>query len=298
MYQARPGSKSLGRIGGIELKLSIIIPYYNTQQYTEELLNVLDKQMTSDVEVILIDDESIRPFEGDYKWLTNRRINHGGQSKARNVGLDMARGEYVQFIDSDDLVADCFIEKLMEKIPDGNELIEFSWRSLNLNGKKFNYRLNNGFRIPNPSVCTRCFKRSYIGYTRFNELKDAAEDEDFTRRLGIFEKTVNVSIIPELMYFYRTDVAGSNAKRYKNGECNTKRILYYFKEVTHDRLDILTAVSVDARMHEVILMTYRNEIPELRKYCQIISPSSDIWTHYQKGEPFRCNIIRREQEGG
>ena len=62
MYQARPGSKSLGRIGGIELKLSIIIPYYNTQQYTEELLDVLDKQMTSDVEAILIDDESIRPF--------------------------------------------------------------------------------------------------------------------------------------------------------------------------------------------------------------------------------------------
>lgn len=274
------------------MKLSIIIPYYNTQEYTDELLDVLSKQMKKDVEVILVDDGSDAPYSRKFKFLTVIRTKNGGQSKARNLGLNTATGDYIQFIDSDDMVADNFIERLFEEIAGNPDLIEYSWRSLNTNGTMFNFRVSQGDRLSNPSACTRCFSRNLIGNIRFNEQKDACEDEEFTRKLGIFRHPLKVAIIPEYMYFYRTDVAGSNTKRYKSGLCKTKRVVYYYEKVAKDRKDILKEIKKDDKMNEVFLLTYQNEISELEEYCQIRRPFT-LWTHYLKGEPYRgCTIIQ------
>ena len=274
------------------MKLSIIIPYFNTKEYTDELLNVLESQLTDDVEVLVVDDGSDEPYSAQNDRIKVLRVKHSGQSKARNLGINRTSGDYVQFIDSDDLVSDDFIQRILEKIEDDPDIIEFSWRSLNCNGASFNYRAREGERLTNPSACTRTFKRSYIGKVRFTEKKDATEDEDFSRRLGYLYKPVKASTISDYLYFYRTDAEGSNTKQYKNGLCRTKRIVYYYERVTKDRTDILDAIKKDDEENEVILMTYENEIPALKRWCQIIRPCS-IWTHYQKGEVFRgCSIIR------
>lgn len=271
------------------MKLSIIIPYYNTKEYTDELLDVLAKQMTDDVEAILIDDGSNVPYCPKFDFLKVVRTFNGGQSKARNLGLNIATGDYIQFIDSDDLVPEYFISRLLKAIEDDADLIEYSWQSLD--GKTFNYFVKEGERLSNPSASTRCFKRSFIGEHRFNEKKDATEDEDFTRHLGINIHPIKVSIIPDVMYFYRTDVNNSNVKRYKQGKCKTKRITYFFNTVEEGRTDILDAVKKDDEENEVFLMTNKNEMPELLYYCQVIPPIR-IWTHYLKGEPyFNCEIV-------
>ena len=98
------------------MKLSIIIPYYNAEPYTSELLDVLAPQITDEIEVILIDDGSKVPFKTAYKWVKVNRTKNGGVSHARNKGLDMAKGDYVQFIDADDMVPDYFIRVLFQKI--------------------------------------------------------------------------------------------------------------------------------------------------------------------------------------
>lgn len=274
------------------MKLSIIIPYYNTKDFTDELIECLAAQMKKDVEVILIDDGSDVPYARKFKFLSIIRTTNHGQSHARNLGLNSATGDYIQFIDSDDMVADNFIERLLEEIANEPDLIEYSWRSLNTNGTMFNFRVTQGDRLSNPSACTRCFSKQLIDNVRFNEQKDACEDEEFTRKLGIFRRPLKVAIIPEYMYFYRTDVTGSNTKRYKNGLCKTKRIVYYYDRVTEDRTDILEDIKNDDQTNEVFLLTYQNDIPELEEYCQIHRPFT-LWTHYLKGEPYRgCNVIQ------
>ena len=272
--------------------LSVIIPYYNTAQYTDELLNVLAPQITEEVEVILIDDGSTVPYKSPHKWVKIIHQENGGQSKTRNRGLDIAKGKYIQFIDSDDLVAPDFIERILEKIPEDPDIIEFSWKSLTTSGRQYNYRIRDGKRLSNPSACTRSFKRSYIDQTRFSELKDATEDEDFSRRLGFLrDPDVKVSVIPEYMYFYRTDVDGSNTKTYKQGQRRTKRIVYYYGHVAPDRTDILEQIRKDDEQNEVILLTNNCEMPELYRWCQVLPPCR-IWTHYQKGERFNgCVVI-------
>ena len=101
------------------MRLSIIIPCYNAEPYIAALLTCLDRQMREDVEVIIVDDGSRVPFETDYKWAKVIRQANGGASAARNTGLDNATGDYIAFIDADDLVADNYIETICSKISEG-----------------------------------------------------------------------------------------------------------------------------------------------------------------------------------
>ncbi|MBR6294756.1 MAG: glycosyltransferase, partial [Lachnospiraceae bacterium] len=88
--------------------LSIIIPYYEAKRYTDELLACLDKQMTDEIEVILVDDGSPTPFKTEYEWCTVIRQKNKRCAGARNTGLKKATGKYIQFIDADDMVPDYF----------------------------------------------------------------------------------------------------------------------------------------------------------------------------------------------
>ena len=268
------------------MKLSIIIPYYNTEEYTNELLKVLDNQITDEVEVILIDDGSDHEFVPKYEWLTVIRTNNQGQSKARNLGINSSVGDYIQFIDSDDMVSEDFIEKILQATEEGKDLIEFSWKSLNTN--KFNFRISN--RSMFPGVVLRTFKRSYIGDIRFNEKKDAAEDEDFSRRLGYLTEPVDVSVIKDYLYFYRDEVEGSNVKSFRAGLKNTKRVIYYVPHLEKDS-EFIEQIKKDDETNEVILLTEQNDVPELKRWCQIYKPQR-MWTHFAKGYNYPLEIVR------
>lgn len=268
------------------MKLSIIIPYYNTEEYTNELLKVLDNQITDEVEVILIDDGSDHEFIPKYEWLTVIRTNNQGQSKARNLGINSSVGDYIQFIDSDDMVSENFIEKILQATEEGKDLIEFSWKSLNSN--KFNFRISN--RSMFPGVVLRTFKRSYIGDIRFNEKKDAAEDEDFSRRLGYLTEPVDVSVIKDYLYFYRDEVEGSNVKSFRAGLKNTKRVIYYVPHLEKDS-EFIEQIKKDDETNEVILLTEQNDVPELKRWCQIYKPQR-MWTHFAKGYNYPLEIVR------
>lgn len=274
------------------MQLSIIIPYYDSKAYTDELLDCLDKQMTDDVEVIVVDDGSPKAYKSAYPWCTVIRKKNGGCATARNRGLKAAKGEYIQFIDSDDMVPDYFIDELLSKIAsDDYDVIDFSWKSFTAQGNQHNYILteNNQF-LPNPSVCTRCFKRSYIGGNRFNELKDSTEDEDFSRKLGYLDRSIphNHGYISKYMYFYRTAVDNSKIKRFKQGIMRTKRVVYYFNHFKADMLDEFNQIKKDDEQNEVWLLTNQCDMPEVKRYAQVHKPFR-LWAHYLKGEP--CNYV-------
>lgn len=100
-------------------KVSIIIPVYNVEAWLDECMVSVVNQTFSDFEVILIDDGSndgsVQKCDG---WAnTDNRVicihkENEGLSKTRNMGLHMAKGEYVSFVDSDDWLDVTFLEKL------------------------------------------------------------------------------------------------------------------------------------------------------------------------------------------
>lgn len=262
------------------VKLSIIIPYYNTWKYTHELLEALDKQMTADVEVILIDDGSKDLFKAEYKWLHIMRQKNAGTSAARNKGIDIAKGEYITFIDSDDMVSEHYIERVFVAMRDKPDYIDLSWRSMNTN--QFFYKTTEWEPLENPSACTRVFKRSFVGDKRFNVKKDAGEDEDFTRHLGL--KKAKRGWVDKYVYFYRTEVENSRSKRYMQGKTTTRQIVYYYSQVTADMTWLFEEIKKEDEVNEVYLMTKKCNLPGIEEYCRVIEPQ-DIWAHDKRGEP-------------
>ena len=267
------------------MRLSIIIPYYNTKAYTTELLACLDRQMCPDVEVILVDDGSREPFQADYPWLTIISQENGGASKARNTGLDNASGEYIAFIDSDDLVADNYLATIIGKInAEQFDYCYISWKTLpgGWNCQVKLNSINDKFPAYNLCVWNRIYKREMIGSLRFNERKKIAEDAQFIRE--ICEKNAKKAFISQFLYFYRSGAEDSLTKRFAEGRVDTERIVYHIPHVTADMQHLIKEFK-DADKHaEVILMTRQNDLPELEKYAMVIEPCRVKGTEL-RGEP-------------
>ena len=259
------------------LKLSIIIPCYNAEPYIFELLECLEKQIHNqpDVEVIIIDDGSKKPLKlpSEYTWCSLSRFSENqGASAARNAGLNIAKGQYIAFIDADDLVADNYIETILNKAKTEKfDYCYLSWKAFG--GWPMNVVLNSvDDQFPEFNLCVwnRIYKRSMIGKVRFNTKKAVAEDAQFIREVK--EDGKKKAFIHDYMYFYRSDANDSLTKRASSGKLAIKRILYYFRHVTADMSYLIEEFKEADKDSEVILMTDQNDIPELENYAVVISP--------------------------
>ena len=90
-------------------KISIIVPIYNVEKYLPKCIDSIINQTLENIEIILVNDgstDSCAEIIESYANKDNRiKVIHkknGGQSSARNMGLDIAKGEYIGFVDSDD----------------------------------------------------------------------------------------------------------------------------------------------------------------------------------------------------
>ncbi|QEA35200.1 glycosyltransferase family 2 protein [Weissella soli] len=115
-------------------KVSVITPIYNGQVYAKELVNNLHKQSFESVEFIILDDGSsdgtLLELEEQVGFLNDPRFviiqkKNTGVSDTRNVGISTSMGEYIIFMDSDDNIPECFVEKYYEKIKKNGTDIEF-----------------------------------------------------------------------------------------------------------------------------------------------------------------------------
>lgn len=105
--------------------ISVIVPVYNVERYLKKCVESILQQTYKNLEIILIDDGSTDnsgKICDDYLKIDKRVIvihkENGGLGSARNAALDICRGEYIAFIDSDDWVEKDFIAKLVKYIDD------------------------------------------------------------------------------------------------------------------------------------------------------------------------------------
>lgn len=104
---------------------SVIVPVYNVEQYLDKCLASILGQTYKDFECIVVDDGSPdnssaiidKYVKQDQRFKVIHQQNMG-ISTARNAGLDIAKGDYIAFVDSDDYIADDYLEKIALKIAD------------------------------------------------------------------------------------------------------------------------------------------------------------------------------------
>lgn len=183
--------------------LSVITPYYKTLQETKELAKILEPQLTKEIEWIIVDDGC---NEKELDKLKARVIhlptNSGNASKPRNIGLDKAKGKYIAFIDSDDLVSFDYIEEILKNLK--YDIIFLSWKSY-----RHNVIIYGEPPKWNCSVWSRVYRKDIIGKTRFREDLKIAEDWAFNQDI----KYETSYAIKKQIYFYNCKREGSLTRR-------------------------------------------------------------------------------------
>ncbi len=203
--------------------VSIIIPVYNVQDYLARCVGSVLTQTYTDLEIILVDDGSI-DISGDicdeYALHDARvRVIHkenGGLSDARNAGLDVARGNYVAFIDADDYVHPSFVELLLKTINEtGAQIAVSTWQELKDGDKPRKVKtkrprctiltqeeaISSIFyqKKLNHSACSRIFETQLFNNLRFPE---GMLYEDLAIIYPLLCKVEKVALINTPMYYY------------------------------------------------------------------------------------------------
>ena len=136
------------------MKISVIIPVYNAEKFLRKCLDSVLSQTYKDYEIILVNDGSkdnsgaiCDEYAAKYDFIRAYHKENGGASSARNYGMRLARGEYINFVDADDWMEPQMYEKLVLAAGEGVDLVMCNCKRPD--GKdgfnKFNYDLPYGY---------------------------------------------------------------------------------------------------------------------------------------------------------
>ena len=153
--------------------ISIIVPIYNAERYLEACLDSLLSQSEKELQILLVDDGSTDgslAIAKEYAAKDTRvevfHQSNAGQSAARNVGLQHAKGEFIAFVDADDKIAENWCERHLEAI-EGADYIQSGYLRVE-DGQTLEPQLPK-HRYQFTSPCMRLYRREAIQDLRFEE---------------------------------------------------------------------------------------------------------------------------------
>lgn len=237
-------------------KVSVIVPVYNTEKFLHRCVDSLLNQTLKDIEIILVDDGSkdsspaiCDEYAEKHDNITVLHLENGGPARARNKGIEIAKGDYIGFADSDDYSHPEQFEKLYQNAKENNsdiamcsffvdntkeiKPINIAFDSLCSSNDEIKNRIISCFYGEYVhglnSLCIKIFKRSMLmnNNIRMNENLMRAEDMWF-----IFDalKVSNVFsfISDNLYYYYQNDSSimhDSKNDSYAHWVSNRQRLL-------------------------------------------------------------------------
>lgn len=199
--------------------ISVIVPCYNQAQYLDDCLQSVLDQTYQNWECIIVNDGSPDHTEeialrwtardGRFKYVKKQ---NGGLSSARNAGIEVANGEWLQFLDCDDkimqekfqishefffnyeiVISDFILFKESKLYPAFCKIGEFE-----INRNNIIQYWDEGLNIP---IHCALIRRSSIGDIRFNV--DMKSKEDWIFWIALLKKRKKIKFIPQVMAFYR-----------------------------------------------------------------------------------------------
>lgn len=216
-----------------KIKVSIIVPVYNVEDYIEECIDSIVNQTLKEIEIIIVNDgtkdNSIKKIE---KYLSDPRVvlinkENGGLSSARNAGLKLAKGEYISFIDSDDFIELTMLEDLYNNSEDSEIVFSDIILYNNITKEKKDRKRNiiqkkigrgSSFLDGTPlEVWNKIYKKEYLEKINLKFIEGIIyEDVNFTIESMFLAK--KVKYIEKGHYYYRINrnssiIAESNKNR-------------------------------------------------------------------------------------
>lgn len=252
-------------------KVSVIIPVYNTEKFLRKCLDSVCNQTLQDIEIICINDcstdgslEILREYAGkDNRIKLIELLENCGAAKARNIGIDIAEGEYLGFVDSDDFIDLDFYKKLYGKAKETdadavkgklylydintNKVYLEAWIDINDSVKK--NKANFYF-----TFTTAIYKSSLIKEynIRFLEGLIHFEDPYFTIMAAIHYNKLEV--IDDAKYYY---INNPNSTSRKNITKEQAKSIVYGADVV---LDLLNNANIDKLHYEIVFNYVVNQL--------------------------------------
>lgn len=217
------------------VKLSVIVPFYNVQAYAPDALSSLRANARQDVEFVLVDDcstddtphivaEAAQKLPGA---VYIQRERNGGLATARNTGLDVARGEYLTFLDGDDWLAPGYLARLLAAAAElgcdflrtdhvrctgssrGVARVPHGLRNTVLNPRDVILPVDRGTCVDYPYAWAGVYHRRLLdaGLLRFTDGLRTAEDRPWIWRLH--REAASFAVVGLLGVFYRRGLATS-----------------------------------------------------------------------------------------
>lgn len=207
--------------------ISVIIPVYNVEDFLTDCLESVVNQSYTDKEVLLIDDGSIdsslaicKEYARQYPYIRVIHKDNGGPSSTRNRGIEEAKGDWIIFLDSDDVWndKDCLRKLYDYAVSLKLDIVRFEYQAVNLalesiephvyNKSDLEGRAIDNYAMVKYAIDGEWFgvlflmRRTAISSLRFNEEIRTQEDIDFYVRL-FAEKRLRCGYLHDKMYLYR-----------------------------------------------------------------------------------------------
>lgn len=207
-------------------KISVIIPVYNVETYLRETLDCLLNQSFQDAEFIMVNDGSKDSspaicqeyVDKDQRFVLINQQN-GGPAKARNTGMDAAKGDYICFMDADDLIAEESLSKMYQMVQGYDILVhgtEFigeydrvpAWiaNAGNIQNKDYDdFTIKDIFSVYGcgPVLWLHFIKADLIQKNRIRIDEDLFIGEDFAFAVKYFANAKKVRFVSDKFYSYR-----------------------------------------------------------------------------------------------
>ena len=214
------------------IKVSVIVPVYNVEDYLEKCLNSLVNQTLKEIEIIVVNDGSpdnsqkiIDRYAKKYKNIKSYTKENGGLSDARNFGIKKAKGEYITFIDSDDYIELTMLEKMYNHaiskkvdivVCDTINVYEDKIQYLKSNYKYSNNTIKN-YLIAPPMACIRIYRKEIFNNIEF---KKGIYYEDLELTPKLVNQTLKIDFLEEGLYYYlQRNGSIMKQKNFNDGRC-------------------------------------------------------------------------------
>lgn len=206
------------------MELSIIIPVFNGEKYIKNCLDSILTDISDNQEVIVVNDGST---DNTKQILLDYKKKHGnisiynnenhGVSYSRNYGIDVAKGEYIMFVDADDILSLGWNKKVNIAIKEKKDFIFFNMHEDLNNISKIeliSYMFDKKKNIYLSTPWSKLFKLKIIKDNRIKFEKKLINGEDFIFNLQYFKCMNTFKVIKDNVYIYRLSTSNSLTKNF------------------------------------------------------------------------------------
>lgn len=304
--------------------ISIIVPIYNKEKYISRCVASLLNQTLKDLQIILVDDGSTdksKKICDEYLKIDNRieviHKENGGVSAARNYGLEIAKGDYITFVDPDDYLDLDAIEYLYNLIDEYNaDIACYRMRTYKNNMKKNNDENDENIEIYTGnkiienqilgkflySSCNKLYSRDLFNNVndRFNENIMYAEDALFNIYMMSKSNKLVFSNSKKYNYFINEESTVSKINDKRLDILKAQKIMFYFlRKNNYSYSQYISMQYIDSIILLVNEIAY-NKVNSKNNYIlkelkKIINRDKEIWSGLNKSSVLtriKFNIIR------